>query len=134
MVIEHVRNVLGFRDAGHEEFEPGARTLAIRALSCSLADESHTVELMKGSRAAQLYGKSETVELFRCSYGLNEEFRAGLEDAGLVISGLGEDGTARIVELPSHPFFLATLYLPQANSRLENPHPLVAAFVAAALS
>jgi CTP synthase (UTP-ammonia lyase) len=47
------------------------------------------------------------------------------------VSGLGEDGEIRIVELPDHPFFLATLFLPQARSTSATPHPLLRGYAAA---
>jgi CTP synthase (UTP-ammonia lyase) len=48
------------------------------------------------------------------------------------VSGTGTDGEVRIVELPAHPFFLATLFLPQARSSPGGPHPIIAGFAAAA--
>jgi CTP synthase (UTP-ammonia lyase) len=48
------------------------------------------------------------------------------------VSGTGADGEVRIVELPDHPFFLATLFLPQARSTATDPHPLLAGYAAAA--
>ena len=51
----------------------------------------------------------------------------------MVISGVGSEGEARIVELPAHPFFIGTLFLPQARSTADRPHPLIAGFTAAAL-
>ena len=51
--------------------------------------------------------------------------------AGLCVTGTDADGEVRIVELPDHPFFVATLFVPQASSTPEDPHLLVTAFVAA---
>jgi CTP synthase (UTP-ammonia lyase) len=50
------------------------------------------------------------------------------------VSGLGGAGEVRIVELPGHPFFLATLFLPQARSTASRPHPLLAGYAAAAVA
>jgi CTP synthase (UTP-ammonia lyase) len=47
------------------------------------------------------------------------------------VSGVGDDGEIRIVELPAHRFFVATLFLPQTRSAAGRPHPLLAAFAAA---
>src|SRR5438876_196721 len=55
-----------------------------------------------------------------------------LEAGGLRVSGLGGAGEVRIVEIPDHPFFLATLFLPQSRSTPSRPHPLLAGFAAAA--
>jgi len=49
----------------------------------------------------------------------------------MVVSGVGGEGEIRIVELPSHPFFLATLFLPQTRSTAGRPHPLIAGYAAA---
>ena len=96
------------------------------------------IRLKPGSRAASFYGATEIVESYYCNFGLNPEYREPLESAGLVITGWDETefspsadpGTAeaRVLELPDHPFFLATLYVPQTASTPERPHPLIAAF------
>lgn len=132
VVVEFVRDVLGFADAGHEEVDPAASRLAVTALSCSLAGQEHPVRPIPGTRAAALYQAAEVIEPFFCSYGLNPEYRGLLEQHGLVVSGVGEDGEVRVLELPGHPFFLATLYVPMARSTPQHPHPLVTAFAAAA--
>lgn len=131
MVVEFVRNVLGQADADHAETSPGAPRLAVTPLSCSLAGQSHPVRVVPGTRAARLYGVETTVEPFFCRFGLNPEYRPLLEARGLVVSGFGEDGRERIIELTGHPFFLGTLYVPQVGSRPGAPHPLVAGLAAA---
>ncbi len=133
-IVEFARNVLGIEDADHAETAPGAPRLAIAPLACSLVGQSHPVTLVAGTRAAALYGATEAVEDFRCSYGLNPDYAQPLRDAGLVASGYGHDGAVRVVELPRHPFFLATLFLPQMRSTPDRPHPLLAGFAKAAAS
>jgi CTP synthase (UTP-ammonia lyase) len=96
------------------------------------------IRLKPGSRAASFYGAAEIVESYYCNFGLNPEYREPLESAGLVISGWDDTdispsadprtAEARVLELPDHPFFLATLYVPQKASTPERPHPLIAAF------
>ena len=71
------------------------------------------------------------MEPFFCTFGLNPDYRPLLEARGLVVSGFGEDGRERILELAGHRFFLGTLYVPQVRSRPGEPHPLVAGLVAA---
>jgi CTP synthase (UTP-ammonia lyase) len=88
------------------------------------------VAIVPGTRAAALYGVSTSVEDYYCSYGVNPIYRARLETAGLIVSGLGDEGEIRIVELPGQ-FFLATLFLPQTRSAPSAPHPLLAGFAAA---
>jgi CTP synthase (UTP-ammonia lyase) len=132
MVVEFARNVLGIRDADHAETNPAAPRLAITPLSCSLAGQTHPVRFLAGSRAAALYGVEQAEEPFYCNYGLNPEIRPTLEAHGLSVSGLGEDGAVRVLELSGHPFFFGTLYVPQARSRPGLPHPLIAALADAA--
>jgi CTP synthase (UTP-ammonia lyase) len=89
------------------------------------------VKIIRGTRAAAIYGTDLSVEDFRCNYGVNRKYHLALERAGLTASGLGDDGEARIIELAAHPFFLATLFLPQMRSTREKPHPLFAGFACA---
>jgi CTP synthase (UTP-ammonia lyase) len=84
-----------------------------------------------GTRAAALYAAPAAVEEYWCNYGVNPAYVDALRNAGLVVSGIGEDGTIRIVEIADHPFFIATLFLPQKHSTPERPHPLLIGFVAA---
>jgi CTP synthase (UTP-ammonia lyase) len=131
-VIEYVRNVLGFRDADHEESSPEAPQLAVRALSCSLVGQSHRVAFAPGSTIAEAYGGSDAVEGYYCNYGIAPDFEALLDPGGLRITAVDDEGTIRAVELSDHPFYVATLFIPQVRSGPGNPHPLVQAFVEAA--
>lgn len=132
VVLEFVRDVLGVADAEHEETSPDAPRKAVTALSCSLAGQDHPVRLVPGSRIARLYGALESVEPFFCRFGINPEYRPALEANGLAVTAFDARGEPRVLELAGHPFFLATLYVPQARSRPGAPHPLVEALVAAA--
>lgn len=132
VVVEYARDVLGITDADHEETNPTGPRLAVTALSCSLAGQDHPVNLLVGTRASAVYEAARTIEPFFCSFGLNPEFRAPLEQNGLVVSRVGDDGEVRVLELPVHRFFVATLYVPQARSTPDRPHPLVMAFLEAA--
>ena len=127
-----MRNVLGFEDADHEETNPGAEPLAVSALACSLVGQSGSISISPGSRAAGLYGATETTESFYCNFGVDPECARLLEPGGLAVTGMSSDGEVRIVELVEHPFFLATLFIPQMRSTPAEPHPLIAGFVAAA--
>jgi len=89
------------------------------------------VRIVPGTRVAALYGDAEPVEDYRCNYGVDPRFHPALEQAGLRLSGFGEDGELRIAEIPAHPFFIATLFLPQMRSSPERPHPILAGFAAA---
>jgi CTP synthase (UTP-ammonia lyase) len=103
----------------------------VSPLACSLAGREESVRLLPGSRAAAIYGTDRVAEDFFCSYGLNPAYRPAIEQAGLRVTGLSDDGEAMIVELDQHPFFVATLFCFQTRSRPERPHPLAAAFAAA---
>ena len=124
---------MGIRDAEHEETAPQASHLVITKLVCSLAGKTGVVRLVPGTLAHQQYGKEETMEQFRCNYGLNPEYQEIVRRGELRVSGTGPDGEARIVELPDHRFFIATLFVPQLSSTLERPHPLIVGFLRAAV-
>ncbi len=102
------------------------------ALACSLAGQEHVVRFVPGSRVHALYATEAVVEPFFCNYGLNPDYRPAFEAHGLAFGAFGEDGEVRALELADHPYFIATLYVPQARSRYAQPHPLISAFVAAA--
>ena len=132
-VIEYARNVLGVRDAGHTEYDPTVPNPFVSALSCSPFGQKMRVEIEPGSRAHEIYGGPEAEEEYRCNYGLEPGSRKLLEEGGLLISGTDPDGEGRILEKPGHPFYLATLFVPQLRSFKDQPHPLIAAFVRAGL-
>jgi CTP synthase (UTP-ammonia lyase) len=132
VVIEYARNVLGFQDAQHAEYDPYASELFISALSCSLVGQTMNVRLEPGSRAAHLYGKSEVSERYYCNFGLNPDHQKRLHDGGLRVVGTDQDGEARVVELPDRRFYLATLFVPQLSSTADSPHPLITAYLRAA--
>ena len=131
MLLEFARNVLGFEDAQHAEYDPYASRLFVTPLTCEVAGRTMDVRL-EGSR---LYGDAtEVQEQYYCNFGLNDDYRGRLEDAGFRITGVDADGDARVFELADHPFYVATLFVPQMRSEPERPHPVVTAFVAAAAS
>lgn len=132
MLVEYARNVLGVDDADYAESNPTAERLVVTPLACSLAGQEHRVTFAPGSLVASLHGEASGVEPFYCNYGLSADYRPLLEDAGLAVSALDADGEVRAVELPGHPFFVATLYVPQARATGERPHPLLAGFLRAA--
>jgi CTP synthase (UTP-ammonia lyase) len=120
-------------DAEHEETAPDASRLLITKLTCSLVSQTQAIQIAPGTRAFQAYG-SEAVEQFRCNYGLNSAYRDQLFGGALRIAGVGPQGEVRIVELSDHRFFVATLFLPQLASTREKPHPLIVAYLQAALA
>jgi len=125
--------VLGIRDAEHEETAPDAPTLFISKLVCSLVGKIQTIKIVPGSHAYQAYGQEEVTEQFFCNYGLNPAFRNKIGKEQLKITGVDLDGEVRIIELSDHRFYVATLFLPQIFSRPGSPHPLIVAYLKAAL-
>jgi CTP synthase (UTP-ammonia lyase) len=134
MVLEYARSVLGLRDAQHAEYDPYASRLFVSRLACSLAGREMRLRFVPGSRVAAIYGASAATEEYYCNFGVNPEYVPQLASGPLVITGADAEGEARVIELPGHPFFLGTLFVPQTRSTPERPHPLVVAFVEAAVA
>jgi CTP synthase (UTP-ammonia lyase) len=132
IVLEQARNVAGFTDAHHAEYDPYASSLFITPLSCSLRGQTMTVQIRQDTLAASAYGRKTATERYYCDFGLNPDHVATIVAAGLTVSGTDDDGEPRILELSSHPFFMGTLFVPQASSTPQAPHPLLVAFVTAA--
>lgn len=132
IILEYARNVLGFGDAQHAEYDPYDSVLFISSLTCSLAGQTMPVNLRPGSLAIQCCGASRTAEQYYCNFGLNPVYRQQIEEGGLIVTGTDDDDEARIFELPSHPFYVATLFVPQNRSTIEQPHPIVTGLLLAA--
>jgi len=133
VVIEYARNVLGFADAEHAENDPYASRLFISALSCSLAGKTMQVDIDMNSRVYSYYQQARVEEQYYCNFGLNPAYQSIVHDGGLCVVGVNQDQEARILELPDHSFFVATLFVPQLTSTPERPHPLIVAYLRAAL-
>ncbi|MCF6311212.1 MAG: CTP synthase [Verrucomicrobiales bacterium] len=141
--IEFARNVCGLEKANSTEFDPDTAHPVI----CLLEDQKDIDEkggsmrlgtwktqLVDGSRSRELYGTDQVNERHRHRYEFNQDYREQLEDAGLKVAGTSPDGTlTEIVEIPEHPFFIASQFHPEFRSRPNKPHPLFAGFVKAAL-
>jgi CTP synthase (UTP-ammonia lyase) len=129
-------------DAAHAEDDPDAPEALITPVSCPVVNRPEgapalwgklKVQVNPDSLAFLIYQRQHIEEQFTCNYELDSRFQVAMEVGGLHISGVGEHGEARIVELNGHPFFLASLFLPQLTSTDERPHPLVIAYLHAAL-
>jgi CTP synthase (UTP-ammonia lyase) len=131
MLLEYARNVLGFHDAQHAEYDPSASDLFISALTCSLAGRRMRLRFVPGSRVAGIYGTENAEEDYYCNFGVNPDKVPLLRRSALRISGSDAEGEIRVIELSDHPFFLGTLFVPQLRSTPTDPHPLVTAFVQA---
>jgi CTP synthase (UTP-ammonia lyase) len=131
IVLEYARNVLGFKDAQHAEYDPYASKLFISQLVCSLAGREMQLSFVPGSQVAEIYGRLSAREHYYCNFGVNPECIPELKRGPLKISGSDMEGEVRVIEYPGHPFFIGTLFVPQTRSTPEVPHPLVTAFVGA---
>ncbi len=90
--------------------------------------------ISKGTLAYKLYGKTSISERHRHRYEFNPDYRKQIEGKGLKVSAVSEgQGLVEVVELPSHPYFIACQYHPEFQSRPNHPHPLFSGLVAAAL-
>jgi len=149
MVIETARNLAGLDGAGSTEFDPATPHAVIstmadqadvvaghRDMGGTMRLGSYPAVLQTGSVAARAYRTTEVCERHRHRYEVNNAYRDKLSAAGLMISGLSPDGNlVEFIELSerTHPFFVGTQAHPELASRPTRPHPLFAAFVAAAL-
>ncbi|MDD1670750.1 MAG: CTP synthase (glutamine hydrolyzing) [Methanomicrobiales archaeon] len=136
-VVEYARSVLSIADAASEEFGSGTFVVAILPeqkgigqLGGTMHLGNYPIELRPGTLAARLYGRGEILERHRHRYEVNPEFIARLEKAGLVFSGMS-GVRMEVCELPGHPFFLATQFHPEFNSRPAHPSPPFVGFVSA---
>jgi CTP synthase (UTP-ammonia lyase) len=121
-------------DAEHEETAPDAENRVITKLTCSLRGLTQELRILENTIARESYGKESAMEEFLCNYGINPEYRDRIIAKPLRASAVGPDGEVRMVELPNHRFFLATLFVPQMISTSETPHPLIVDFLKAALA
>jgi CTP synthase len=141
-VIEFARHRLGLAEAHSTEFDPTTLHPII-----DLMEEQESVEekggtmrlglyaarLAEGSLARRLYGQELIYERHRHRYEVNNRYRADLEAAGLALSGISPDGRlVEMIELPGHPYFIASQFHPEFKSRPDAPHPLFAGLVRAA--
>lgn len=130
MVIEYARNVMGIEDAEHAEYDPYASSLVVNHLTCSLAGQELRIKILdRVSKVFSLYDQNEASEKYYCNFGLNRQYQKDMHQAGFLVVGSDDTGEARILELPGHPFFIATLFVPQNSSTANKPHPIINGFV-----
>jgi CTP synthase (UTP-ammonia lyase) len=131
--ITLARTRLGLANAGHAESDPDAGQHVVEALQCSLYGERRTVTPVPGTRLASICGEAPFQGHHQCGYGLAERFESPLQRAGVVISAHAPDAGVEGIELPDHPFFLATAFQPQVGSSDTGElHPLLRAWLRAA--
>lgn len=141
-VIEFARNVCGIHGANSTEFGQTEHNVidlmleqkSIQTMGGTMRLGGFPCQLKRGTRAYEAYGKKLISERHRHRYEVNNEYRAVLEKHGLVFSGTSPDeALMEMIELPDHPWFVASQFHPELKSRAIEPHPLFKHFVKAAL-
>jgi CTP synthase len=142
-VIEFARNVLGLERADSTEFSTstphpvicmleGQKTIEKKGGTMRLG--AYPCVLKPDSRSAECYGTERISERHRHRYEFNPEYRSQFEQAGMSLVGTSPDGKlVEVIEIPSHPWFVAVQYHPEFKSKPLVPHPLFQGFIAAAL-
>ncbi len=141
-VTEFARNVAGMDGANSAEFDPETPHPVIDLLpeQKEVSDMGGTmrlgadpVKLHEGTKAREIFGEAVVYKRHRHRYEVNNILRRRLEDEGLVCSGTSPDERlVEVIELPDHPFFVASQFHPEFNSRPDRPEPLFREFVGAA--
>lgn len=143
-VIEYGRYVLGLEKAHSTEFDKDTPHPVI----CLLDEQQNVIDLggtmrlgsqpsrlIADSKAIQAYGREEIEERHRHRYEFNNEYRKAFEDAGMRFTGLSPNGgLVEIVEIDSHPWFLAAQFHPEFKSKPLQSHPLFTDFIEAAIN
>jgi CTP synthase len=142
-VVDFARHVVGMEGANSSEFDPETPYPVIDLLpeQKEVDDMGGTmrlgadpVKLHPGTGAREAYGEPVIYQRHRHRYEVNNLLRRRLEDAGLVCGGTSpDDRLVEVIELPQHPFFMASQFHPEFKSRPNRPEPLFREFVGAAL-
>jgi CTP synthase len=142
-VSEFARHVVGLEGANSTEMDPETpypvidllpEQKEIEDLGGTMRLGAQAVELAEGTRTQEAYGEAVVHERHRHRYEVNNHYRPRLVDAGLVVSGTFQEGRlVEVVELPDHPWFVASQFHPEFKSRPTRPAPLFRDFVGAAL-
>ena len=150
-VIEFARDVLGLESAHSTEFSRKTPDPVIALITewqdrtghkevrTEQSDLGGTMRLgaqearlKPGTLAHSVYGQDSVFERHRHRYEFNNNYMARMEQAGMVFSGLSPDDLVEVIELPSHPWFVAVQFHPEFTSNPRDGHPLFTGFVRAA--
>ena len=142
-VIEFARNVLGLENANSTEMDENVKYPVINLMEDQkeVTDMGGTMRLGawdcvldKDSKAFHAYEKENISERHRHRYEFNSDFKEQIEAAGMKATGVNpKTGLVEVVEIPTHPWFVAVQYHPEYKSTVLNPHPLFKDFVNASL-
>ncbi|MFO7654369.1 MAG: CTP synthase [Candidatus Krumholzibacteriia bacterium] len=143
-MIEIGRDLVGLEMANSSEFDPVCQHPVIHLmeeqrkvsnLGGTMRLGAYPCHIQEGTLAHRCYGETVISERHRHRYEVNNAYRPGFQEAGVVFSGLSPDEQlVEILELRGHPFFVAVQFHPELKSRPRRPHPLFREFVAAALA
>jgi CTP synthase len=143
-VIEFARNVCGLERANSTEVDAHTPHPVIDLMleQRNLADLGGTMRLgsypcviRENTLAQRVYGRKNVNERHRHRYEFNTAYRSRIEEGGMVLSGTSPDGTlVEMVEIPDHPWFLASQFHPEFRSKPLDCHPMFKGFVRAALA
>lgn len=143
-IVEFARHVAGYGDAHSVELMPSTTHPVIHLMPDQNGVEdiggtlrlgSYPCVLDKSSKAYALYKEETIYERHRHRYEVNNDYRSVLTSAGMLLSGISPDGRiVEMIEIPSHPWFIATQAHPELKSRPNRPHPLFKGFIEAALN
>ena len=141
-VVEFARHVCGMDGANSAEFDPETpypvvdllpEQKEVSDLGGTMRLGADPVKLHEDTRAREIFGEAVIYKRHRHRYEVNNMLRRRMEDEGLVASGTSPDERlVEIIELPDHPFFVASQFHPEFNSRPTRPEPLFRDFVGAA--
>jgi CTP synthase (UTP-ammonia lyase) len=128
-IIEIARDMLGYKNAQNGEYSDNIDDLFIDKLSCSLKGTSSKVVIKENTYTHKIYNQKEIEANYFCNYGLNNKFQESIAHEDIIISGIDCNNAIRIIELRNHPFFIATVYVPQVASTYDKPEPLITEFI-----
>jgi CTP synthase len=150
-IIEYARNVLALKGANSTEFDRATHHPVIALITewqdlergQQVRDEksdlggsmrlgAQEARLVPGSLAQAIYGRESIFERHRHRYEFNNHYLEELTAGGLSFSGFSADGLVEFIELPSHPWFVASQFHPEFTSTPRDGHPLFTGFVSAA--
>ena len=142
-VVEFARNVIGLEKAHSSEIKEYTPHPVIDLMmeQKSITDMGGTMrlgaypcDLKEGSKAREIYGVDSVEERHRHRYEFNEAYRSQFEEAGMFATGINPvSGLVEIVEIPEHPYFVASQFHPEYASTVLAPHPLFISFIAASV-
>jgi len=150
-IVEYGRHAMGLVGANSTEFNR-ATPHPVIALISEWQDQTHGTQtrdeasakgatmrlgaqevlLGAGTRAREIFGKDSIHERHRHRYEFNNNFLDRYRQAGMRFSGFSRDGLVEVIEIPGHPWFVATQFHPEFTSTPRDGHPLFTGFIRAA--